>query len=226
DRHSLHTIVSYTWSHTLDVSTDSNGGGAPMNPYWWKADYGNSNWDYPHRMAAGFVYDVPGFSRSKTIVRTALGNWQVNGVITLQSGQPYSVTTSVDPANTAASGTYRPNLVHTPTAECGRGHLIGCIDATAFTIANLYPAAPANFAYGDVGRNILRGPASQTVVASVFKNFPIKERLKFQFRFETFGLFNHTNFGTPSATVNPASFGNITSASGSRIIQLGVKLLF
>ena len=61
---------------------------------------------------------------------------------------------------------------------------------------------------------------------SIFKNFPVKERLRFQFRFETFGLFNHTNFAAPSSTVNTSSFGNITGAGGARTIQLGAKLLF
>jgi len=116
--------------------------------------------------------------------------------------------------------------VKKPTADCGRGHLIGCIDASAFTVADLYPIAPTNYAYGNAGRNILFGPGSQTVNFSVFKNFPIMERLKFQFRFETFGLFNRTNFGNPSATINTSSFGNITGASGARTIQLGAKLMF
>ena len=226
NRRNLHTLVSYTWSHTLDVSTDSNGGGAPMNPYWWKADYGNSNWDIRHRVVATFVYDIPFFAVTNPILKGAFANWQANGIVILQSGLPFTVSTSTDTANTASSGTYRPNLVHTATANCGRGHLIGCIDASAFTVADLYPIAPTNYAYGNAGRNILFGPGSQTVNFSVFKNFPIMERLKFQFRFETFGLFNRTNFGNPSATINTSSFGNITGASGSRTIQLGAKLMF
>jgi hypothetical protein len=139
---------------------------------------------------------------------------------------PFNVSTGTDTANTAASGTYRPNLVHAPTSNCGRGHLVGCIDPTAFTVADLYPIAPANYAYGNAGRNLLFGPGSQTVNVSVFKNFPIRERLKLQFRFETFGLFNRTNFGNPNATINTSSFGSITGASGSRTIQLGGKLQF
>ena len=75
-------------------------------------------------------------------------------------------------------------------------------------------------------RNLLHGPGSSVVNFSVFKNFPIRERLKFQFRFESFAFFNHTNFGNPSATVGTGSFGTITGASGNRNVQLAAKLLF
>ena len=224
--HGLQMLGSYTWSHTLDVTTDSNGGGTPMIPYNWRADYGNSNWDIRHRFVASFVYDIPFFNVSNGAVRQVFSHWQSNGIITLQTGIPFNVITGTDTANTGSSGTYRPDLLHAPNDTCGRGHLVGCIDASAFTVADLYPAAPTNFAYGNAGRNLLHGPGAETVNFSLFRNFPVRERLKVQLRFETFALFNHTNFGNPSATVNTSSFGNITTATGSRIIQLGAKLQF
>jgi hypothetical protein len=231
----LRMSASYTWSHTIDVSTDSNGGGTPMNPYLWKADYGNSNWDIRHRFLTYFNYDIPFFPVSNPILKGALTKWQTNGIVTLQTGIPFNVSTGTDTANTAASGTYRPDLVHAPTDDCGRGHLIGCIDSTAFTVADLSPITPTNFAYGNAGRNLLHGPGAETVNFSLFKNFPIKERLQFQIRFETFALFNHTNFGNPGATASSpggsavlgtSSFGNITYAQGTRNIQFGAKLQF
>jgi hypothetical protein len=222
----LQLMASYTWSHTLDVSSDSNGGGTPMNPFWWKADYGNSNWDIRHRFLITFVYEIPFFSNANAVLKGVFANWQANGIVTIRTGLPFNVITGTDTANTASSGSYRPNLVHTATAECGRGHLVACIDPTAFTIADLYPAAPANFAYGSAGRNLVRGPGEEAVTFSMSKNFPITERVRFQFRFETFGLFNHTNFANPAATINTSSFGNITSATGTRNIQLGAKLIF
>ena len=225
-RRGLQMQASYTWAHTLDVSSDSNNSGTPMNPYLWKGDYGNSNWDIRHRFLLTFVYDIPFFRGVNPVLKGAFGGWQANGVVTVQTGFPFNVSTSTDTANTAASGTYRPNLVHAPTDNCGRGHLIGCIDATAFTLQNLYPIAPNNFAYGNAGRNLLYGPGSETVNFSIFKNFPIRERLKFQFRFETFAFLNRTNFSNPSSTFGTGTFGNITGASGNRNIQLGAKLLF
>jgi len=224
--HGLQMLASYTWSHTLDASTDSNGGGAPMIPYAWKDDYGNSNWDITHRFVATFVYDIPFFTVSNPIVRGIFTQWQANGIVTLQTGLPFNVTTGTDTANTASSGTWRPDLVHAASDTCGRGHLIGCIDASAFTVNDLYPIAPSNYAYGNAGRNLLHGPGAETVNFSVFKNFPVKERLKFQIRFETFALFNHANFANPAATINTSAFGNITSATGNRNIQLGAKLQF
>lgn len=224
--HGLQMLASYTWSHTLDVSTDSNGGGTPMNPYWWKADYGNSNWDIRHRLVLSFVYDVPFFNVTNPFLKAAFTKWQANGIVTIQTSLPFNVSTGTDTANSAASGTYRPNLVHAPSADCGRNHMVACIDATAFTVADLYPISPANFAYGNAGRNLLRYDGVENIDFSIFKNFPITERMRFQFRFETFSLTNHTNFGAPGATINTSSFGNITSASGNRNIQLGAKLLF
>ncbi len=227
--HGLQMLANYTWSHTLDVSTDSNGGGAPMNPYNWRADYGNSNWDIRHRMVTSFVYDVPFFATSNPVLKAAFAKWQMNGILTLQTGVPFNVSTGTDTANASSGGTWRPNLVGPASETCGRGHLVGCIDPTAYSIAGLYPATSV-FAYGNLGRNVFHGPGAETFDWSLFKNFPIRERLKFQFRFETFALFNHSNFGNPSATINTSSFGNITSlnsgAPGTRNIQLGAKLQF
>jgi hypothetical protein len=228
--HGLQMLGSYTWSHTLDITTDSNGGGTPMIPYNWRDDYGDSNWDIRHRFVASFVYDIPFFTGSNPVLTSIFSKWQANGIITLQTGIPFNVSTGTDTANTASSGTYRPDLVHSATSNCGRGHLVGCIDPTAFTVNDLYPITPNNYAYGNAGRNLLHGPGAETVNFSVFRNFPIRERLTLQFRFETFALFNHANFSNPSSTINTSSFGNITStntnASGTRNIQIGAKLQF
>jgi hypothetical protein len=117
--HGMTALASYTWSHTLDVTTDSNGGGAPMNPYNWKADYSNSNWDVRHRFVASFNYQLP-FLRnaSRAFVRGALGGWQTNGIVTLQTGFPFNVIISPDQANTGV-GNQRPDLVSTPQSSCG-----------------------------------------------------------------------------------------------------------
>jgi hypothetical protein len=153
-------------------------------------------------------------------METAFGKWQINGITTMQSGAPFNVSISTDTANTSSQGTLRPNLVHAPTLNCGSGHLTGCIDATAF-------AVPALYAYGNAGRNILRGPHLFDTDMSVFKSFPIRERLRFTLRIEAFNVFNNPEFSNPSANIQTATFGNITSTSvGSRALQFGGKLSF
>lgn len=107
---------------------------------------------------------------------------------------------------------YRPNLVKTPTANCGRGHLVGCIDATAFTVNDLYPINPTNFAYGNAGRNLLRADGVETVDFSIFKNFPIRERMQFQFRFGEFRICSGCRAG---GACGPSRLGPVPTSSGS-----------
>jgi hypothetical protein len=222
--HGLTLLSSYTWAHSLDVTTDSNGGGAPMDPYNWRLDYGNSNWDIRHRFVSSFIYDIPFFHVSNAALNTVFANWQLNGIWTIQSGIPFNVSVASDTANTSANGTYRPNLIGTPTENCGDGHLSGCISTSAFA---LIPKGV--YEYGDAGRNLLHGPPLLSMNMSFFKNFPIAERLRLQFRAELFNAFNQVNFANPNAVFGTAAFGTIGSLNANvpnRVIQFGAKLIF
>jgi len=226
----LQILASYTWAHSTDVSTDSNGGGAPMDAYDWHRDYGNANWDIRHRFVTSIVYDLPSLSGKEALLRWTLGNWQANTIVTAQTGQPFNVLISPDQAN-IGRGNQRPDLVGTPHENCGSGHLTNCIDPSAF-------ALPAQFTFGSAGRNILYGPGLVNFDFSLFKDFPIKERLKLQFRAEMFNIFNHPNFANPNATcstfdpltglcVSTGSFGRVTqTTTDNRDIQFGLKLVF
>ena len=229
-------LVSYTWSKTLDVTTDSNGGGAPMDAYNWKADYGHSNWDVPHRFVGSFTYEIPFFRQSSyRAVKYVLGGWQTNAIVTAQSGYPFNVTVPGDPANTSL-GNQRPNLLKTATSNCGSGHLTNCIDTSAFALPTIYT-------YGSAGRNILRGPGLFNADLSFFKDFSFTERVRLQIRAEAFNTTNRPGFGNPNGTFTnvplttvplttvslntTTAFGSITStANNNRQIQFGAKILF
>ena len=218
--HGLSMLLSYTWAHSLDVSSDSNNGGAPMNPYAWWLDYGSSNWDVRHRFIGSFTYELP-FPRSSSnaLWRLGLSNWQINGIITAQTGFPFNVTVPGDPANSGATSE-RPNLIAPTASDCGQGRLTGCIAGSAF-------ALPASYTYGNAGRNLLRGPDLATVDLSLFKNFPVRERTTIQLRGEVFNSLNHPSFANPNAVFNTAAFGTITSTStNNRQIQLALKVTF
>jgi hypothetical protein len=219
-RAGLTLLASYTWSKTLDVTTDSNGGGQPMDAYNWRLDYGRSNWDLPHRFVGSWTYELP-FLKGSTnpLIKYVVANWQTNGILTIQSGYPFNVTVPGDPANIGFQN-QRPNLLRQPTADCGAGRLVNCISADAF-------AVPAAFTFGTTPRNALRGPGFSNVAFSLFKNIPVTERVRFQVRGEAFNLLNTPAFSNPSAVLTTPQFGTVTGTQNSnRQIQLGLKLLF
>jgi len=97
---------------------------------------------------------------------------------------------------------------------------VGCINAAAFV-------APTLYMYGNAGRNLLVGPHLFTTDLSLFKNFSIRERARFELRFEAFNVTNSPEFNNPSATFGTSSFGNITGTSiDNREIQLGGRLVW
>ena len=243
EKHGLSAMLSYTWSHDLDISDNSNSGvGNTMNQYDVPLDYASSNWDIRDRFVGTLTYDLPSFRAQKLLVRETLGGWQANAIVTLQTGEPYNVNLSFDNANISQprGQTQRPDWVHKPSAHCGlknfiSGNATSCIDTTAFAI-------PAPYTFGTSHRNPLYGPGYSNVNFSIFKSFPIRESVKFQFRAETSNLFNHPSAGNPNATIdqgyvpsdpgNDASsmnFGTVTSTStfyNPRYLQLSGKLIF
>jgi hypothetical protein len=217
--HGLQASAHYTWSRTRDMATNSNAGGQVMNQYDIWADYGPSNWDIPHRFVASYIYDMPFFrNSSQPVLRYVLSGWQVGGITTLQSGNPINVTIQGDRANTGI-GNQRPDVVGTPSADCGADRLTNCIDASAF-------ALPALYTFGNASRNLLRGPGRVVTDLAVIKSFPIAGPAALQMRVEIFNAFNRANFDNPGAVFGTATFGRITAAQPMRRIELGGKLLF
>ncbi|TAM79494.1 MAG: hypothetical protein EPN47_16955 [Acidobacteria bacterium] len=218
--HGASLRLAYTWSHNMDIGTDSNGGGYPMDAYNMNRDYASSDWDVRNRFVASYVYQMPFFqSNSSRLVRGALGGWQLNGITTLQSGFPINVGIGQDIVNTGV-GHQRPNLVASPSTDCGSGHLTQCIDKSAY-------AFPARYTYGTAGRNMLYGPGLITFDTSLFKDIHLTERWGFQFRAELFNLFNTPAFSNPSSTFGTSSFGTVGSTKGNnREIQFAGKLVF
>jgi hypothetical protein len=245
--HQVAGQVSYTWSHDLDLSTDSNGGGTLSQQFNPAADYGNANWDVRNRVVGVITYSLPAFNGSNLLVRETLGGWSVNGIVNVQSGFPINVTLNYNSAG-LTQGTQRPNFVHTPHANCSlknyiHGNTTPCIDPTAYALpANINGANP-QYAFGNTSRNTIQGPGFSYQNISLFKDFSIWERLKFQFRAEAFNAFNHPSANTPNAAIghdNSAiaqptlnNFGTVTSVyqipgtlSGARVLSLTGKIIF
>lgn len=198
-------LPSSTWSHDLDVSSDSNNGGAPQNPHDWRGDYGHSNWDVRQGFVASLTDALPVLQNgSNKVCKQPLGGLQRNEIVTLQSGFPLNVTVWGDPANAGRSSD-RPNLIGTASSDCGSGKLINCIDPSAF--------AAATYWYGDFARNTLSGAKVYNVDFLAFKNFRIVERSTLQFRFEFLNPLNTPALSNPNATFGASNVGTIAPQS-------------
>jgi hypothetical protein len=146
-----------------------------------------------------------------------VNDWQNQGIVTAQTGQPYSINSSLDTAATGIGGE-TADLTGASIAPASRGV------RAYFNTAAFQNAAPGTF--GQSGRNFLSGPSLVNVDFSLFKEFPIAEYGKLQFRSEFFNLFNHANFYNPDNTVGDGTFGRLQSARDPRIAQFALKYLF
>jgi hypothetical protein len=229
----LSVLANYTWSKSLDTMPYNQGIAGPAaannSPILWNQpgrhqyDYGPSEFDHQHRFVASYVYDLPRLAKANPFVRTAVGGWQLTGILTLQSGGPITIVAGKDQTQTGI-GADRANYLGGATYGSGAcGNAVRCVNY-------LVPSAfglPAIGTLGSIGKGSLRGPGLINWDMGVFKEFPLKaERLRLQFRAEFFNTTNRANFNNPNVTQSGSGFGSITSATDPRIGQLALKLLF
>jgi len=145
----------------------------------------------------------------------------MNGIILARSGQPFTPVTNLDIANVGAltaNSRVRPDLIGNP-------HLDNPAPARWFN-TNAF-RAPAQYTFGSAGRNVLRSDSFQDFALSLFREDRLTERIRLQFRAESFNLINHPSFGVPQTTITSSLFAAVGgTASNARQIQLGLKLLF
>ena len=229
----LSFLTSYTWSKSIDNAsnffTSAGDPNFPQDSLNVRAERGRSNFDVAHRFSFSYVYDLP-IGRGRAVlgkngwVSSLLAGWQTMGIITLQTGRPFTVALlpEIDNSNTGRSNlgfgaNDRPNVVGNPD--------LSNRDPNQWFNTAAFAFSPRG-TFGDAGRNILEGPGFQNVNASLLKNTRLTEGLNLQLRFEAFNLFNHPNFNLPDNFLGSPTFGQILSAQSPRHIQLGVKLLF
>jgi hypothetical protein len=190
--------------------------------------YSSASWDIRHNLTASFTYDVP-FGRGKkwgsSMNRGAsilLGNWQLNGILTLHTGNPFTIN------GTNCIGLWAkcmPDLVpgkNPQDAPSGGRSPSQYFDTSAVTVA-------APLTQGDLGLQSNTGPPVRTLDLSIFKDFPLTERWKVQFRAESFNLTNTPQYNTPDNNLSDgANFGTITGTlSGSeRHVQFSLRVMF
>lgn len=227
--------VAYTWSKNLtDNQTDRST--APQNTYDTKAEYARATLDRRHVFNVNYIYELPFFSKQQGFVGKVLGGWQASGIVTLQTGLPFTVTTSnFDPAGTGiinANPTGRPNQLCDPNVG-GTGTSVQYFNTACFQAqpSNTLNTRLAGFTnkVGSAGRGIVQGPGTVRVDFTMVKNIRFGENIRVQLRGETFNLFNKTNFrGFASLNSNTGGtlFGAIGTVRDPRTMQFAAKVSF
>jgi hypothetical protein len=235
--------ASYTFGKSLDERSGTsgrqefaNGQARTFDPYLRGLDKARSDFDVRHSFVANATYELPFGRNSKGIVKHLIGGYQLNAILTMSSGLPFSVFVDGDPDRDATDdNAARPNLVPGVNLYPSRRTPDLWFDPAAF-------AAPTPGFRGSAGRNLLTGPDYKTLDFALVKDIPFSERRKLQLRGEVFNLLNRANFdlpinaddgqqvftfSAPSTFTRISSAGKIFSTNGdSREIQFGVKFIF
>jgi Carboxypeptidase regulatory-like domain/TonB dependent receptor len=258
--HSLQTTLSRRWgagyfqgAYTFSRSTDAtSSGNTALNTAFndegdLRFSRGLSDFDRTHRLTVSYRYDLPIFTGATGFKRTALGGWAISGITILQSGTPFSIldsgagsaylSPSLAPSSLGASLAPGGSIKAGLTSGDIHKRIDGYVNRDNFTFAALAdPAGCAldpnacTTAFGNLGRNIYRGPFQQNWDFSLLKTFRVTERQTLRFTADFFNVWNHANFGNPSSLDvegNPSAFGKIVSTVGTpRLIQFSLRWAF
>jgi hypothetical protein len=212
-------LASYTYGHSIDDGKSQNDSSDPaaQDVRNLAANRGSSNYDVRQRFVLSGVYQLP-FGKRPGAMNQAIRGWQLAGVYSAQTGQPFTVTMNTDP--TASGTTAHPNRIRDGSLPAQERSVNRWFDITAFV-------PPTCVCYGNSGRGILAGPGFMNLDFSVARNFQVTERWRLQFRGEGFNLFNHPNLGIPNSSIGAPGAAVIGSVvNNERQIQLAMKLYF
>ncbi len=221
--------MAYTYSHSIDDSSDRSDS-AFVNAYDFAANRASSNFDLRHNLAISYVYALP-FFRGNGFAQKVLGGWQISGITVAQTGTPFSITTNnlnsfqdnAGVGNGTGTGS-RPDLTGNPHSGFSANQDPSQRGPLAYNPAAF--AAPTGLTFGNVGRNTLNLPGRLNFDFGLFKKFPISEKTGFDFRWETFNLFNHTQFNQVNADFGSGDFLHLTNTHDGRRMQLGLRFYF
>ena len=216
-------LTNYTWSKSIDTSSASIDDALLHHiTENRRFDRGLSTFDIRHRFVATAIWDLP-FGSGRRFLTGAgwiASGWQMNSILQLQTGNPFSITVAGDQSNTGVNGTQRPT-------RTGHGILSNAEKKPErWFDTGAYALNPVN-TFGNAGRNTVFQDGTKLVDLSIFKNNYFADgKYNLQFRAEFFNLFNTVNFERPASTVNGANFGVVTSARAAREIQFALKFVF
>ena len=238
--HGISFLASYTLSKSIDdVSSFNITGSASQpvagendlaqNPFDLAAERGRSMFDSRHRLVLSYQWSVPYWRQASTWYQHVLGNWQFNGIVSVQSSTPFTVFDSTDVSlqgqapEISGFSSNRPNVIGNPNS--GPKTPLEWFNTKAFQQLVPNPNSPIQ-QFGNEGRNIVQGPGYADWDFAAVKNIQVMEGKQLQFRGELFNFLNRTNLRLPDSDISSPTFGQIHSDIGPRVIQVALKFLF
>lgn len=245
----LTALASYTWSHCLDFGSSN---------FLFGYERGNCDFDMRNNFSTAFSYDFPSV-RANSVLNATLNRWGLDDRFTVRTAFPVTLNgnENFDPVTGQASYSgldlvpnqpiylYGANCTSTlqqlgdlaPGKACPGGW---AINPVAFALPPVDPNTGNTTRQGNVPRNFARGLGAWQMDLALRREFPIRERLKLQFRAEAFNVFNHPNFGTVNSTFGQKTFGQATATlanslgilsplyqqGGPRSMQFALRLMF
>ncbi|MGH9667322.1 MAG: TonB-dependent receptor domain-containing protein, partial [Bryobacteraceae bacterium] len=220
----LTLTAAYTYSSYLGDASNINGGGVsgPQDARCFTCIWGPMADDLKHVLVINHEYEVPFGAGRKYLshgwVGQIVGDWNINGIWSVNSGQRVTPTLASSVSNAPGGGGDRPNRISNGSLSSGQT-IDQWFDVSAFV-------APAQYTFGNAGTGIIVGPGYFNVDVGIHRNFPIKERFTISYRCEMFNSFNRANFGTPNASIGNALAGQISGTGPARVIQMALKVIF
>lgn len=228
--------VSYTFSKNFSNYVDNlTGGSTPEYSYNYNLERSFSPFDQTHRFVANGIYSLPIGQGGMILnnggaVSKLLGGWQLNGILTLETGIPFTVTTT-DTTDTGPNHASRPNCISNPyVGATTNPSLLAGTGAPGFYLNPAAFAIPTLGTLGTCAPRAFHGPGIENLDASLFKIFALTERYRVEFRSEFFNTLNHANFSNPNSSFTTSSLGSFGKLSSTttdpREIQFALKLYF
>lgn len=213
--HHFSIQASYVWSKVI-------GFGPVVNQYDVRSSRGVAAIDVPQTFVVSYIYALPDIRHLGLAGKEILSGWQINGITTLRSGQPFNITSGTD-TNFDGTNNDRPNVVGNPFLPGGRNRTE---IREAFFNTAAFDTPPVGTPYGNAQFDMLYGPRYVNTDLSAFKSFSIYDKANLQFRGEVFNVFNNINMNAPNSTLSSPARGTISGASATRIAQFGLRLSF
>ena len=219
--------TSYTWSKALNFSDDT--GGLQVDGFAFLTNRGRMRSDRRHVYAQSFMYELP-FGKGKPLAQhgaaaAVLGGWQVQGIVSLMTGEPFTIGAAGSTLNAPGNG-QRADVVGTPSIL---GGIAGPQGTDLWFTTDAF-AVPQQGTLGNAGRNIVDGPGLANLDFSIFRRFAVPslgEQASFTLRVESFNFTNTPHFLNPNANRSNSNFGRVTrAANDQRQFQFGLTFRF